>query len=1219
MTRLPVAKAWEVFRFEVGYQLGRASTRIYLALFVAFALLLGYVILLDARKDGYFFNAPIVVGLITIVASMLALLVTAGIAGDAATRDAQARIDPLLYTTPLHEVSYLGGRFLGAFTVCALLLLAVPLALLAATRMPGLEPELLGPFRAEAYLTSYLFLGVPNAFVATAVLFSVAVLARRAIAAYGAAVVLFFAAFVAEGFIAGKLGKWGLAKLADPLGYTALHAVWTSYNPLQKNSLPIGIEGELLSNRLLWLAVALGVLALMCVRFRFAHYDGGFLGVPRSSSGFLGGGHPRNPRSSEEPEELVGRAGGRWAAARREFGVRTRVRQLFAVAFDSLRDLHKSRGWWIVPFTAVVFVATAAELLEVDLGTPGAATTGRVADIFAAGEMARLVAILIALSAGELVWRERDARMNAIADVTPVPEWLSLLGRYLALAMMLVVTELLYLGAGVTVQAMLGHTQFELGLYLKILFGLQLTGYLLFAALAMAIHVLVNQKYVGNVLAVLAYVGIQMARQFGVEHNLLLYGGAPRPEYSQMSGFGGQAGPWAWFTLYWTGWALLLAVVSYLFWMRGEERGLRWRLALARRRLTRGPAAIAAVALAIVAGAGGFVYYNTNVLNRYWTDGERDERRAEYERRYGKYASLPQPMLAGTKLGVEFYPERRAATIRGTYRLENRSGVPIDAIHVVASSVLANSDVDTNGIAFDRPSRLVTKDDGFGYRIYALGKPLLPGEAVRMDFQVHFAPRGFTNQGWNPSVTDNGSWFQHRAEQSHGTRQWLPFVGYQASRELENAALRRQHGLPARPAIPPLEDVAARSDQRGREKIAFEAVVGTVAEQVGVAPGALRRTWTENGRRYFHYVTDAPITNSYAIYSAKYGVQRARWRDVDIEILYHPTHTANLQRMLRSVTASLDYHTRHYSPYPHKHLRLVEYPSTGRVLGLTSFPGLIEYAEAFALVRVEDDAREIDFPFAVMAHEMGHQWWGHQVMPALVEGAPVLSESLAWYSAMLVVEETYGREHLGRLLDIMRSQYMAPHETRDVSLLRSWDRLAAYRTGPFAMYTLREAVGPDRVNGALRNLLARFDPARPPFPTSLDLYAELRAAAPPSMHYLLKDLFEEITFWDLRTKKVDLAPAANGTWRVTLHVEAQKLKADALGKEKPVPMNDAIEVAAFDAEGKARYRAMHRIRSGAQTITVVVPRKPARAGVDPDHELLDRRPEDNEAEAEPQN
>ena len=1196
-----MTRAWEVFRFELGYQVSRTSTRVYFAIFLTFALALDYAIFLDARNDGYFFNAPIVTGLITVIATMLSLLVAAGVAGDAATRDAQVRIDSLLYTTPVRKASYLGGRFLGAFAVIALLLTAVPMGLIAATLVPGLEPEVIGPFRGEAYLTSYFVLAVPNAFLATAVLFALAALTRRAIAAYAGAVALFFSAFAVQGFIAGRLGNWDLAKLVEPLGYSAVLALWTSANPLHKNTLAIAVEGALLSNRLLWLAVAFAVLALAYWRFRFAQDTGWRLAV--------GGWRGSTNRADRDATEPATRSRVIVPAARRTFGFAARIRQLFAVASESLRELHKSKGWWIVPFTAVMFVATAAEVLEVELGTPGAATSARVADIFAAAELARLVAVLIALSAGELVWREREARMNAIADVTPVPEWLSFLGKFLALGLMVAVTELIFLAAGVAVQAMLGQYAFELGLYLQILFGFQLTGYLLFAALAMAIHVVVNQKYVGNVLAVLAYVGMQMARELGVEHNLLLYGGAPEPAYSEMSGFGGQVGPWLWFTFYWAGWALLWGLVAYLFWTRGEEHGLRWRLALARRRLTRWPAAVAVAAVAIIAGAGGFVFYNTNVLNRYRTDEDVERRRAEYEQRYGRYASLAQPTLAATKLHVDFYPERRAATIRGTYRLENRTGVPIDAIHVVA-----NSDVETKGIAFDRPSRLTLADDDLGYRVYALGKPVQPGQSVRMNFQVVFAPRGFRNDGWNGSVTANGSWFQHRADQNHGERQWLPFVGYQPNRELRNAAARRRHGLPSRPPFTPLHDLAARRDQRGREKIELETIVGTDAGQTGVAPGGLRRVWSENGRRYFHYRTDAPITNTYAIYSASYAVQRTRWRDVDIEVLYHPPHTRNLRRMLQSVRASLDYHTRHYSPYPYRTLRLVEYPSSGRALGLTSFPGLIEYSEAFALVRVEDDERKIDLPFAVMGHEIGHQWWGHQIVPARVEGAPILSESLAWYSAMMAIESALGRDHLLRLLDIMRSQYMAPHETRNVPLLRASDRLDAYRTGPFAMFALREAVGEERVNAALRNLLVRFDPARPPYPTSLDLYGELRAVTPEPMQYLLKDLFEKITYWDLRMTKVEAQPAGDGAWRVALHVEAQKLEGNAAGKEKPVPMNDAIEVAVFAADGKPLHRAPHRIRSGAQTITVVVSGPPARAAVDPDHELLDRKPEDNAAE-----
>jgi hypothetical protein len=213
---------------------------------------------------------------------------------------------------------------------------------------------------------------------------------------------------------------------------------------------------------------------------------------------------------------------------------------------------------------------------------------------------------------------------------------------------------------------------------------------------------------------------------------------------------------------------------------------------------------------------------------------------------------------------------------------------------------------------------------------------------------------------------------------------------------------------------------------------------------------------------------------------------------------------------------------------------------------------------------------------------------------------------------MRVVEETLGRDHLQRLLAMMRADYLQPNQPRTVPLLRAVDQVDAYRRGPFAMYALREIVGVDPVNRALRNLLSKFPPGRTPYPTSLDFYSELRAATPAPMHGLLKDLFEEITFWELSANRIDVKANGKGAYRVTLQIEAQKLKGDSTGTERPVPMTDPVEILVFDANRKPLYRGTQRLRSGAQTIELIVPRPAAGAVVDPDDELLDRSPADNE-------
>ena len=69
-----------------------------------------------------------------------------------------------------------------------------------------------------------------------------------------------------------------------------------------------------------------------------------------------------------------------------------------------------------------------------------------------------------------------------------------------------------------------------------------------------------------------------------------------------------------------------------------------------------------------------------------------------------------------------------------------------------------------------------------------------------------------------------------------------PKVGYQPDRELFDAGGRKRSGLPARQGY----------DISGRERIAFEAVIGTDANQIALAPGTLRRSWLAKiAARYF--------------------------------------------------------------------------------------------------------------------------------------------------------------------------------------------------------------------------------------------------------------------------------------------------------------------------------------------------------------------------------
>jgi ABC-2 type transport system permease protein len=1062
---------------------------------------------------------------------------------------------------------------------------------------PGVSSDVIGPFRPAAFLTAYGFLALPNVFVATAIQFALALRSGRAMASYVGSMFLVFMGFFVASLL---LFRRGLGTLLDPIGIRfVVEDLAHSWTTTEKSTRLFALEGAVLTNRLLWVGIALGVVAVTYLRFRFVHRTVTAFRVRRAG-----------PRAAQAPVPagigVVPSAPIVVPQIRRTFGFAMQARKTLAIAWVSFRTIAASWAGLAmligIPLLSVLVVIDQMEAI----GAPLMPTTARVLTELTGSltvELSRwvIIPLLMVFFAGELVWREREAGLDEINDAMPGSEWVPFAGKFLGLGLLLVVFLVLLMAAGMLAQVMMGYRNFEIGLYLKILMGLQLPEYLLFTLLALAVHVLVNQKYGGHLVAIVTYAFIAvLAGALGIEHNLLVYGAGPGWAYTEMRGFGPFIGPWAWFKLYWGAWALLLAVLARLLWVRGKEGGLGVRLLVARRRFTRSTALAAGTALALILTLGGFIFYNTNVVNRYRDTAGTKERRAEYERRYGRFEHIPQPQLTGTNLRVEIHPDRQAVEITGAYRLVNESAVAIESVHVAT----AIDGAVTRSMTFDRPTALAIDDPEHGYRIYALATPLLPADTLRLDFEVRVESRGFSNRGVDPSVVANGTYFTNAA--------WFPFVGYQRQRELLTAADRREYGLRPRAVIASLYETEGREPTARGGGIAFEAVVGTREDQVAVAPGALRRTWTEGGRRYSHYATDAPIGSEWAFFSANYAVHEGRWNagaggeEVAIRIFHHPNHQAHLARMMRSVRASLDYYTRQFGPYPYGHLSIVENPA-GPGTGMHAEASMISHGQGVPFWIPRDERNSLDFPFAVMAHEMAHQWG---VPYAAVEGAPFLSEGLAWYSAMQVVKESRGEEELRRLLSFMRQPY--PHRPirRGEPLLRALDPYMSYRKGPFAMYALSEYAGADRVNGALRRLIEKHDSAGAPRATTLDLYRELQSAMPDSLEYLLHDLFEVNTYWQLATAQVRADSTSTGEWQVTLDVRARKVVFDSAGVETEQPIDEWLPIGVFGAarEGAGElsqplYLRMHRLRAGQQTITVTVPRKPVLAGIDPFHVL----------------
>ena len=1182
-----------IARFEAAQRLRMLSTWVYFGVFLALSLLWtasagGALRDISISFGGrVLIDGPRQVALSTAMLGCLGVVVVAAVMGRALQQDFEHGMHHFFFSAPIGKPAYVAGRFLGAYATLAVIFASITLGGWLGTFVPGVLPERLGASTLAGWITPYLFTLLPNLFIFGAIFFVLAALSRRMLPVYVASVIMTIGYIVAPS-LARDLDFKLLAALIDPFGTTALIHL-TEYWPVaQRNTRPVALTDVYLVNRLAWSGFALLVLVLGYWRFQAS-------GEPdvRSRAG---------KPAADTPVALSQAA--RDTTAAPDFAARSLGILLLKSAWSNLRESVRNVYFAALALAGVLALAASA----IDLGAIHGTHTWPVTYLVL--ELVRELFSLVLLAttifhAGEMVWREREMRISQILDALPVPGWLPLAGKTLALVALQGCLLLLAMAAGMLIQLFKGYFQLEPALYLQALFTIMWPIYALIAVLAIAVHVVVNHKYVANFLLAGWIVLEVTLRGLGLDHPLLMYGVAPEFRYSAMNGFGHFLLRERLFEVYWAGAALVLLAMARVLWPRGVDTGWRERLLLARQRLTRPVIGAFGIGLAVFAGTGIFLAQEL-AHGGYLTARQHDRLRADYETRYRRFAALAQPRIADVSLQVAIHPDTRSLDVKGTYQLENHSGAPIRDVILYQQRATAFT------VTFAQPATRIAGDPERGFYQYRLATPLAPGARLGLAFQVGYAPGGWLGIGSDTPVVANGAMF---------TNAVLPRVGYQASVELEDERDRRRHGLAPRAPMRDGGDPLARTRNAvapDADWIGFEAVVSTSLDQVAVAPGTLEREWSAGGRRYFRYRMDRPMQGNYAVQSARYEVLHDRWQDVTVDVYHHPGHAANAERLIRGAQATLDYGTRRFGRYPLRELRITEYPRTMREpVSSHAFAGLIPFSESAAFIaRVDPNSpKDIDYPFYASAHDTAHQWWAHQMIGADARGSAMLTDSLAEYTALMVMQRTFGPDRMRRFLRYNLDAYMrgrAQEARRELPLAHSEGQsYIARRKGGLALYLMQDMLGEAAVNDVLRGLLERYRYAGPPYPVAHDLVAALRAITPPDKAYLIGDLFDAIVLYENRATSASARKRPEGKWDVTIRADAGKMRATAAGEEQPAALDDWIEFGVDDRHGNALVRERRRVTQATQQVTLSVDVAPARAGIDPDNKLVDRKPGDN--------
>jgi len=1199
---------FQIARFEVLYQL---KSPVFLVSFLLFALLAFGGIASDNIQVGsggnVNVNSPYAIAQNLMIFSFISMFVVVAFVANVVLRDVETRSAEIFYSTPTGKFEYLLGRFTGALLAAFVLLLAVPLGLAIGVKMPWLDPELIGPTSLLHYLDAYLVFGVVNLLMVGAVAFALATLTRSMAMTYvvlvGYLMLSGVVGSVVDVFNDPAWRSW-LAML-DPFGgeaFTELTRYWTA---IERNENRIPFGGLLLWNRLVWLAVAGVILGVTVRRFRFDV-------------------QPKARRRRREAVAVETAAPAAVSAVQlpevqAASGALVQWRQLVARALFEARTVVFS-----VPFLVLVLLGvmvTVVNFLQLDqIYQTSVYPVTRLMTQILQGTFTLSLLIVVVYYSAELVWREREARLHEVIDATPMPGWVQVASKLFTL--LLVIVTMLVVGVVTSMAFQLSQGWFTLqpGLYVtRYLLDYGLLFYAM-AALAIFVQTLAPGKYAGMGVMVLVVISFFVLDPLGFEDPIYQIGATPGTPYSDMNGYGYFGVIHAWYASYWLFVCLLLFVAAHLLWRRGGVERLTQRVRHVRANFTPGIAALAAVSMAGFLAVGGYIVYNTRVVNEFLTSDDIEQLRVEYEQRYGDNEHLPQPRIVAIDSELALYPSERRYVMNARYRLENRSDQAIDTVIAGFNPSLT---VHSARLAGLEPAEI---DPRFGVYRFELEQPMQPGAALELEFETEHANRGFKHArnasaspyGGSARVIGNGS-FVYGFEA-------MPYIGFTRQMILTNRNRRRKHDLPPIDRAPDLNDMeAARNSYLSRDSdwVDFRTVVSTEADQIAVVPGYLQRTWEAAGRRHFEYVMDAPMQNLAAWLSARYAVEREVVDGIDLSVYYHPEHDWNVAHMLDTMKKSLDYFQANFSPYQYRQMRILEFPA---FMGnfAQSFANTIQWSEGLGFIAKLENPDDIDYVFYVGAHEMAHQWWGHQVSSADVQGGTVLVETLAQYSALMVMEAEYGPDMMRRFLSFELDRYLASRGTEsreELPLVRVENQgYIHYRKGAVVMYALKDYLGEHRVNRALANLIDEVALQYDPYPRSVDLIRHLKAVAETDDEVaLIEDLFERITLWDLKVEEAEVTETEDGRYQVAVTVNARKLEADGLGRETERDLDMPIDIGIFTlrpdhddfSPDAVLQLEKHRLTSGENRLEFTVDQRPATVGVDPYHKLIDRIKDDN--------
>ncbi|MCB9288981.1 MAG: hypothetical protein H6560_16860 [Lewinellaceae bacterium] len=1171
-----------LLQFEYAYQVRQRTMLFFSVLFLG----LGWLMAAKGFTPPHLFlNSPYLLAHNVALLSLSVVFPVLFFTISGLMRDQAHQFQGIFYSTAVRRSSFFWSRFLGILSMSVLVFsMALPgMALGFATA--AVEPGRILPGQAWPYFYLWLVFILPNSLICAVAAFAVGLFSRNRLAVYAAAIGIYGLYWLCAIFLNSPLMAaaqppkpenmiW--AALADPFGISAFLEQSLYWTPAEKNAQLPALKGFFLLNRCFWLGWALLLLGFSYARFSFRPKLEKAAGATTTAVA--------GDTTEVSSRPTIHLKVQQWRSFRSIFSFELRE-LLFSWPFLLMMGF-----WLVIVFTEIYSRINSGGAYDDSLYPTTALLVWLIE-----GPLPYFALLLILFYTGELLWRDRERKMEGIIGSTPVTNPPMFWARALTLFSIPVLLMLAGVWLAVGVQIAYDYSNFEPRRYLAMFYY---SGWPLFfyTTIILLVQILMPRKYLGMALAFAFFLATRpvVLGQLGLHHPLLQLGSFPSLVYTDMNGFGDTSRPFHHFAVHWSILGSVFVFLSYQLWPRSREGSLRVRWRNLRRQWRPGNTALLAGLGLLFLLSNLSIYHELHIETEYQSPQDQLDFKEAYERKYKHLHAGHSLFPTAIDQELELYPHLGKYKVKARCTVQNKSDSVLTQLFITERLPLAHLEV--------QGARLLERDSTFGAWLYQLDPALQPGGCFDYQYELLWERKGHQS---SKSLLENGAYLLRD--------EYDPVLNYRPSLEIQDPTERHRRGLPPLIEEQVVETHINQEATMGR--IDFNCIISTVENQTAIAPGSLVGQWVADGRAYFHYRSATPIAPILSFFSARYARRDTTVNGVGLELYFHPTHDYNIAHIQAYAAQALAYCEKTFGAYPFDHLRIAEIPSHWP-FGGQAMPGTISMVADRLYLTDLRYSPTFDLVAKRTIHEVAHQWWGGVLCPKNTPGASLIIEGLAKYTEAAMMVQTHGWSAPWQISQTANDRYFRGRADTKGSepplYLSEGAPYLSYGKCYLSLMAAEELLGEAAIKRVLRSMVNDFGNQVDPSATVMDFLERLAAEASMDEQLLLEDWFKRRFTYDFRIEKAKAWPLPNGNYRISGQFHASRLEWDAHGNAKEAKLDEPVAIGLFrqhprdmKAGDHPLYYQMHTLASGENDFEIIVEEAPQYLIIDP----LGTRPE----------